>query len=398
MAMTCTRAAGLSLAAVGGHATEAERLELEAHLATCARCSDEHGALATVRRLREVEPDELSATARERVRRAVLAAPALAAAPACSRLRWPIAAGVALAAAAAAAFWVRAEREDSPRILAGDVVVAAARDGAAGGVDIRSGGSGDVQLDGARVALARATEIVWRRESRSVDLRAGTVIIDVEHRAGRRFEVRTPAFRVEVVGTRFAVDLGGVRTERGLVRVLALDGTVVASVAAGQSWSAAAPASAAAIAGPPAGELPPAAGAPVEAPAPGAAEETTAARLARARRALARGDAAEARRAVEPAFHLGRDVAAEARALYAESFLVEGRYTDAVDGYEVVIRDFPSTPQAESALYAVAQLESEHGRVAEARATLERYLARYPQGRFAREAEGRLARLAPPER
>ena len=84
--------------------------------------------------------------------------------------------------------------------------------------------------------------------------------------------------------------------------------------------------------------------------------------------------------------------------IYAESFLVEGRYTDAVDGYETVVRDFPRTAQAESALYAVAQLESEHGRPAAARAGLESYLARYPHGRFAREATDRLAGLTAPPR
>ena len=113
-----------------------------------------------------------------------------------------------------------------------------------------------------------------------------------------------------------------------------------------------------------------------------------------ARGALARGSAGEARRLVEPLFRLGRDVAAEARAIYAESYLSEGRYEDAVAGYRVVVRDFPTTPQAESALYAIAQLESEHGRPGDARSTLQRYLTRYPHGRFAREAADRLAASA----
>jgi tetratricopeptide (TPR) repeat protein len=136
--------------------------------------------------------------------------------------------------------------------------------------------------------------------------------------------------------------------------------------------------------------------APAAAGPPPAAEESAPLRLGRARRALARGNAGEARRAVEPLFRLGRDVAAEARALYAESFLIERRYADAIDGYQVVVRDFPTTPQAESALFAVAQLESEHDQPADARATLQRYLARYPHGRFAREAADRLAATSPP--
>ena len=127
-------------------------------------------------------------------------------------------------------------------------------------------------------------------------------------------------------------------------------------------------------------------------------DESAAGRLSRARRALAQGRAAEARRTVEPVFRLGRDLAAEARAIFAESFLIEGRYADAIDGYEIVIRDFRSTPQGESALYAVAQLKSEHGRPDEARAALARYLDRYPRGRFAKEAAERLARLSPSPR
>jgi len=113
------------------------------------------------------------------------------------------------------------------------------------------------------------------------------------------------------------------------------------------------------------------------------------------REVAAARDRRQARHLAQPLFRLERDVAAEARAIYAESFLIEGRYTDAISAYQIVSRDFPSTPQAESALYAVAQLESEHDRPADARATLQNYLRRYPNGRFAKEAADRLAHLAP---
>src|SRR6185312_2445893 len=204
------------------------------------------------------------------------------------------------------------------------------------------------------------TSLVWRRAARSVELRAGSVTVDVEHHAGQHFQVRTPRFVVEVIGTRFTVDLGGVRTERGTVRIFTPDGTPVGYVTAGRAWTLAEA---------------PAAIAPAPLPAVSRArplaDDSPAARLGQARRALARGNAGEARRLVEPIFHLGREVAVEARVIYAESFLTEGRYTDAVDGYETVVRDFPRTAEAESALYAVAQLASEHGRPAAARAGLE---------------------------
>jgi ferric-dicitrate binding protein FerR (iron transport regulator) len=417
----CARAARVSLASLGGHATEAERLELEAHLAICARCSVEHASLGAVRALRAAEPEALSSAARERVRRAALAGTARAPLAARRRL-WPIGAGVTLALAGVAAFLLVARPAEQARVVSGDVAIAPASPADGAAVVLRSARGGEVRLGDAATSLAKGTALVWRRATRSVELGAGSVTIDVEHRPGQHFQVRTPGFWVEVIGTRFTVDLGGVRTQRGAVRVFGLDGRLLGTVTAGQSWTLPASPAPPAAAEAPAVVPAPAARvlAPVEAPlapaptarAPAArvlalvspppsrtpVEESPAARLAQARRALARGNAGEARRLVEPIFHLGREVAVEARVIYAESFLTEGRYTDAVDGYETVVRDFPRASQAESALYAIAQLESEHGRPAAARAGLERYLARYPHGRFAREATDRLAGLTAPAR
>jgi len=404
MALSCRQIARLSLASAGGHASEAERLELEAHLATCARCAADHGlVLATTRVLRDAEPGALSAAGRERVRRAALAhqghAPARA-----RRLGWPLAGGAVLAMAAAVAIWIGVRAPAEFSVVGGDVTVApaaASADATArAAITLRSARGGEVKLADASTALAPATEIVWRGEQRVVELREGSLTIDVVHRPGQHFEVRTPRFVVEVVGTRFSVDLAGVRTERGTVRVRGRDGKEIGTLGAGQAWLMPEESASAAPVEPPAPptEGPPPPREPSAAVATAATpDEIAGARLARARRALARGNAGEARRAVEPLFRLGRDTASEARALYAESFLIEGRYEDAITGYQVVTRDFPSTPQAESALYAVAQLESEHGRPADARATLQRYLGRYPHGRFAKEAADRLARLSPPQ-
>jgi ferric-dicitrate binding protein FerR (iron transport regulator) len=400
MALSCARAARVSLASVGGHATPAERLELESHLAVCARCSAEHAALAAVRALRAAEPEGLSAAARERVRRAALAGTMRV--PAQARRRfWPVGLGAAFALASLAVLLMVRRPSNEPRVVSGDVAIAATSPGTDGAVSVRSTRGGEVWLGDADTSLGAGTAFVWRRTSRSVELREGSVTIDVEHRAGQHFQVRTPRFVVEVIGTRFTVDLAGVRTERGTVRVLGTDGVALGYVTAGRSWAL--PAPTAPTGSPAPVEAPPA---PTAAPVlalvspnpPHASFDDGPARLAQARRALARGNAGEARRLVEPIFHLGREIAVEARVIYAESFLVEGRYTDAVDGYETVVRDFPRTPQAESALYAVAQLDSEHGRAAAARAGLQRYLDRYPHGRFAREASDRLAGLAAPPR
>jgi ferric-dicitrate binding protein FerR (iron transport regulator) len=402
VALRCGQARRIALAAVGGHASVAERLELEEHLAACAACSDEHQALGLVRRLRQAEPEGLNPAARERVRSALVARPARPVAQP-ARLSWPIGVGSALAVAAGVVIWIVLGGHPTERILAGDVAASPAGTGAdRDAVTYRSARGGRVVLGDATTDLAASTEIVWRRKDRTVDLQRGRLTVDVQHRPDQHFAVRTGGFTVEVVGTRFQVDAEGVRTERGTVRIVDGSGRTLALVGAGQSWSRSAP-----VKSP--GQTTPAQspGAAATAEAPGlqpaapalpevrAQAPTPAERLTRARHALGAGRAPEARRVVEPIFHLGRDVAVEARAVYAESFLIEGRYTDAIDGYRVVVRDFNGTPQAESALYAVAQLESEHGRPEEARAALHGYLARYPRGRFAHEASARLARLAP---
>jgi len=408
MAMSCGQVGRLSGASAGGHATEAERLELEAHFATCARCAAEHAiVLGATRVLRSAEPGALSSAARDRVRRAALAKRAHAPVTA-RRIGWPLAGGAVLAMAAAVAIWIGVRKPAELSIVGGDVTVAAAPaasgqepGGAVQAVLVRSGRGGEVRLADASTALAPATEIVWRHERRVVELREGSLTVDVAHRPGQHFEVHTPRFVVEVVGTRFSVDLAGVRTERGTVRVLSLDRKLIGTLEGGHSWTLPTPQAETPPPAPAEAPEPPTTPpAIVAAPAPGSSpsDDGSVIRLGRARRALARGNAGEARRIVKPLFGLGRDVAAEARAIYAESYLSEGRYADAVAGYRIVFRDFPHTPQAESALYAVGQLESEHGRPGDAGATLQLYLARYPHGRFAKEAADRLARLPPQPR
>jgi hypothetical protein len=422
MALTCKQAARISLATLGGHAAEAELLELEEHLGSCAACGEDHGAsLALVHGIGGLEPEGLGTGAREAVRQVIVARPSAARLPR-RRVSWgrrprvlAALAGAAGAAAVAAAVAVLGGGVLGPRadaVLGGDVTIAPAVAGVGyvgdvdgtGAATYRSASGGRVRLAAAHVDLGRATEIGWNRGARRVELRRGSLIVDVEHRAGERFEVLTPRFTVVVVGTRFTVDLDGVRTERGIVQVVRPDGSIAARVEAGQAWRADADAAAPQPAPPPVAAqvalAPPVA--PTErAPRPQRApppEPSAATRLADARRALALGDAPAARQMVAPLFHLSRDVGVEARILFAESFLTEGRYADAIDGYRLVVRDFPGTSQAENAQFALAQLASEHGAAADARAALQAYLARYPHGRFAREAAQRLAQPAPRER
>lgn len=96
--------------------------------------------------------------------------------------------------------------------------------------------SGDV------VTLSSRSEVKvedWRRSSRRIALRTGSVRAKVSHRsANERFEVRTPNARVIVVGTEFTVTYSEaletvVRGDSGTVRVEGLDGTLLGLVRAG---------------------------------------------------------------------------------------------------------------------------------------------------------------------
>jgi tetratricopeptide (TPR) repeat protein len=96
--------------------------------------------------------------------------------------------------------------------------------------------SGDV------VTLSSRSEVKvedWRRSSRRIALRTGSVRAKVSHRsANERFEVLTPNARVIVVGTEFTVTYSEaletvVRGDSGTVRVEGLDGTLLGLVRAG---------------------------------------------------------------------------------------------------------------------------------------------------------------------
>jgi ferric-dicitrate binding protein FerR (iron transport regulator) len=404
MALTCRAASRISLDSLGGHAAEAQRLELEAHLAVCERCRDEHAwSLGLVRGLANIVPESLPTSAEHDVRRALAAwKPSRRTQARPSPWRARVLSGLVVAAAATACFV--ALRDRTYQITDGDVVAHWVRgsDGVRN-VDLRSESGGRVRVAGATVDLGPATEVVWHKESRVADLRRGRVTVDVEHRDGQYLAVRTPRFTVEVIGTRFTVDPTGVRTERGAVRVIRPDGSLAARVAAGGTWSLDAPPAPGALEG-----TAPATSraAPVASPGPSAVSEparrpagtSPGLGLTSARRALARGDTQTARRMAEALFHQGRGVAVEARIIFAESFLAEGRYLDAVAGYRIVAREFPSTPQAEISQFAIAQLEAEHGSRAQARAAFQAYLASHPHGRFAKEATSRLSRLSVRER
>jgi hypothetical protein len=305
--------------------------------------------------------------------------------------------GVALGVAFVLALTLRGPRD---RVVTGDVeVIGLEGPRIPDGARLRANRGGSVVFGSVSVEFAEHTEATWRARAQSVELSRGQVLVDVTPGKGRHFRVITPHFLVEVIGTRFAVDMAGVRTDRGTVHVKGIDGTLFATLTAGQRWRLEAPPSppsavpltSRALSQPTA---PPMAAPMTTRPPVKTAADPAPDRLVQARQALTRGDADQARSLLVPLYHGSRNIAVEARALAAESYLIEGRYGDAIESYGVVVRDFNTTPQAESALYAIAQLQIESSRREEAVRTLRQYLSRYPDGRFANEARERLEKVA----
>ena len=417
--MSCREASRITLAALAHDASEAQLLALESHLAECASCRVDHAALEGVRRLRDWEPAPLAELARERARQATLAALRSAAPPRAPRV------GIAsrrlgtaiVALASVAAILVAVLRPPADRVLDGDLAVLGGRgEQIRDGVSLRSGRGGRASLASASVEFKAATLGTWRQQTHTLELARGSVTVDVTPGKGLHFRVSTPRFAVEVVGTRFTVGMDSVETEHGKVRVVAGDGSILAVVADHERWTLA-PRDQPAPTGQHAVTAPPLAAPPVIAPSVAAPQASAAlprsappprstapasvapsVQLAEARRSLARGDGDHARLVVEPLLHGPRGVAVEARSVLAESYLIEGRYGDAIESYRAVVRDFDGTTQAESALFAIAQLQLENAQHGDAARTLARYLARYPQGRFAREAREHASRIPPAPR
>jgi hypothetical protein len=138
-----------------------------------------------------------------------------------------------------------------------------------------------------------------------------------------------------------------------------------------------------------------AAPAPVQARAPARAAANVSQLLAKSRAALAVGDAGLARSLIVRAFAAGPGEAdtTALELLRADALLVARRPDEAIVAYRRVARRRASAPEGETAAFAVGQLLFERGAEAEAGAALYDYLARYPHGRFVREARERLTQL-----
>jgi ferric-dicitrate binding protein FerR (iron transport regulator) len=117
--------------------------------------------------------------------------------------------------------------------------------------------------------------------------------------------------------------------------------------------------------------------------------------LDEARVALGRRDLARARQLVTEALasNLIARQRAEALTLRAECALVAGDLAAASAAYRIVAKEYAALPAGENAAFASGRIDADRSSGDQAEQGLERYLARYPRGRFVKEATARLEEL-----
>jgi ferric-dicitrate binding protein FerR (iron transport regulator) len=362
---------------------DGERLLLEEHLARCARCAADAALLDRMRESVHDAGEELPLSARRRALKRAMAAARTAPAPAQNPMRRRMT--LALAAAAVVLGGLLTVR------LAGAPELTTAGTGLANAIDTQALAAAleqhrprpasapsridappgtRLELAGARIEALEASALKWTAERDTVELTSGAIHVELPTRAGRRFRVATARFVVEVVGTSFDVDEQGVAVRRGRVRVLEVDSErQLSELGAGDTWTVR-PTSANTLA-------------------------DVDARIAQARRELAAGRPAKARALLTRALaeRLTRRQSAEARSLLAECALVEGNHAEAARVYGEVASSNKDSLAGESALFGQARAHMRAGNESAARQTFQRYLERYPDGRFTKEAREHLRQL-----
>jgi TolA-binding protein len=209
------------------------------------------------------------------------------------------------------------------------------------------------------VVVATSSEIRRPTVERELWLHRGSADV-----TGDGSRIVTDAFSVEVRGEA-AITTKRVTVRKGTARVFAPDGRVLASVAAPTSWQLA--------------------------DAPIGVKANAAELLEQARKAFNTRDFAAAERHADAALDATptRAQTAEARTLLAECAQATGKLDDALARYEAIATRFADLPAGETALFAAARLQATRDRDA-ARELFERYLERYPSGRFVEDARRQL--------
>jgi ferric-dicitrate binding protein FerR (iron transport regulator) len=370
--------------------SNASRLALEEHLASCESCRADAAAIDQLRALADELPTELSAGRRTRAIRAALATDVRAVRPARAPRPWALAASLAAAAIVLAGIGVSWIVASDPAMTIKDDARKAAPPSETepspenpspenpSAIDPPShllAEAGAVQVfDAATVELPNGGEVSYDRDTRRLTLVRGFLRVEIDPSRHQSFRVDAPRFSVLVLGTIFEIDELQVRVLRGVVQVLAPDGRVlVERLEAGQSWRA---------------DLEPSeTEAPTETEAPDTSPDDARRLLARAREQIAARDFGVAGRSIDEALAAphGTREAAEAATLRAEMSKLRGDTAAALRAYRDVARRYARLPAGESALFAAARIARQRGDRAEARALFDEYLSRYPHGRYRTE-------------
>ena len=433
---SCSQARNAIVAVFRQQATEAESLRLEIHLGVCQSCRAENARWRLLEQLRDEAPQRLSADARHRVLQHITQhGPASFDArehfqQTTRRFLTPFSLTAAAVAAVGLLLAVRAWKNPTGTppamdLNAGSVptsIQAATIEGREDDREdpanrmIRAQAPGTVETPGARIAYRSGTSFRMLAGARRVELYAGEVDVEVAPGGPGRFRVVAPRFIVEVIGTHFIVRPSGVETLHGTVRILDANSRELAVLHAAETWSLGDPnrlplalgeveplpatswadPSQSASAAPAATSLP----SGTEHRQPEGSTKPSAKNrvdqlIAEARSGLAAGDPELARARIASALSArptGRQRAV-AGLLAAASFLVEGRYEDALADYRRTAESFDRYPESETAAFAIAQLLCERAATDEARTALQAYLVRYPEGRFVQDARRKLASL-----
>jgi hypothetical protein len=253
----------------------------------------------------------------------------------------------------------------------------------------------ELALGHAQIVVPAQTRLRWRPATRTVELTGGALLATIDPEVNEPFAVSTAHFRVEVVGTRFEVTPTSVKVYEGTVRVRGPGGKVlVDALGPGGRWQLEPTIAANAPPVEAGGAGRPGRGADERAGRPDSDARDPGALLAAARSAIADGRLDVATTLIERATRQKptRAQRAEAESLLAERELVAGRTVDAARRFEKVADAWRDLPAGESALYAAARAWARAGKIhrAAAKAAAQRYLGRYPDGRFATEARALL--------
>ncbi|MFN0245363.1 MAG: hypothetical protein ACKV2T_00560 [Kofleriaceae bacterium] len=222
-----------------------------------------------------------------------------------------------------------------------------------------------LRIAGSRVVIAASSQIRWQPATRTLLLDRGS--LEIAAAPSSPLHVRAASFVVAIDDAEATIEPTRVRVLRGTALITDHDGKVAQVTT---TW---APSIDTVV----------------------THTTSSAELLRRARGQFAAKQYPDAERTIAAALSrsLARRDEIAARVLLADIAQGAGNLDLATTRYTEVATKFADAPAGESALYAAARIELRRSRTVEATALLSRYLARYPEGRFASDVRRQLAAI-----